>query len=141
MQIRDGVVRAPVLRRLPQDEKLPPNRQKMTLPRPEGTYLITGGLGALGLEVAKFLVENNARRLVLISRRAFPARRVWKEAKGHNADVCRMIEQLEDTGATIYILTVDIASEGSTEKLRKGLESLALPPVLGVVHAAGVLED
>lgn len=61
--------------------------------------------------------------------------------QGHAAEVCRTIEQLEDMGATIYILSVDIASEGSTEKLHAGLDSLALPPVLGVVHAAGVLED
>ena len=141
VRIRDGVLRAPVLRRLARDKKLPSNRQKMTLPRREGTYLITGGLGALGLEVAKFLVEKDARRVVLISRRAFPPRRVWKEVQGHVAEVCRTIEQLEDMGATIYILSVDIASEGSTEKLHAGLDSLSLPPVLGVVHAAGVLED
>ena len=141
VRIRDGILRAPVLRRLPRDKKLPSNQQNMTLPRPEGTYLITGGLGALGLEVAKFLVEKNARRVVLISRRAFPPRRVWKEVQGHVAEVCRTIEQLEDMGATIYILSVDIASEGSTEKLHAGLDSLSLPPVLGVVHAAGVLED
>ena len=141
VRISDGVARAPVLRRLPHDKKLPSNRQQTTLPRPEGTYLITGGLGALGLEVARFLVENNARRLVLISRRELPARRFWKEAQGHVAEVCRTIEQLEDMGATIYILSVDIASERSTEKLHAGLDSLALPPVLGVVHAAGVLED
>ena len=141
VRISDGVARAPVLRRLPHDKKLPSSRQLTTLPRPEGTYVITGGLGALGLEVAKFLVENNARRVVLISRRAFPARRFWKEAQGQVAEVCRTIEQLEDLGATIYILSVDIASKGSTEKLHAGLDSLALPPVLGVVHAAGVLED
>ncbi|KAL8792097.1 MAG: hypothetical protein Q9195_005272 [Heterodermia aff. obscurata] len=141
VRIRDGVARAPVLRRLPHDKKLPSSGQQTTLPRPEGTYLITGGLGALGLEVAKFLVENNARRLVLISRRAFPARRFWKEAQGHVAEVCRTIERLEDMGATIYVLSVDIAGERATENLHARLDSLALPPVLGVVHAAGVLED
>ena len=141
VRISDGVARAPVLRRLPHEKKLPSDRQRTTLPRPEGTYLITGGLGVLGLEVAKFLVENSARRLVLISRRAFPSREFWKEVQGHAAEVARTIEQLEDLGATIYILSVDIASEGSVEKLQARLNSLALPPVLGVVHAAGVLED
>ena len=141
VRIKDGVARAPVLRRLPRDKMLPSDQQQTTLPRPEGTYLITGGLGALGLEVARFLVENNARRLVLVSRRKFPARTLWKDAEGHVAEACRAIEQLEKLGATIHILSVDIASERSTEKLHAGLDSLALPPVLGVVHAAGVLED
>lgn len=141
VRISDGVARAPVLRRLARDKMLPSNRRRTTLPRPEGTYLITGGLGALGLEVAKFLVEKNARRLVLLSRRVFPARSAWKDAQGKVAEVCRAIERLEEMGATVYILSVDIAREGSVEKLRAGLDFLALPPVLGVVHAAGVLED
>lgn len=141
VRISDGVARAPVLRRLARDKILPLNQQQKSLPRPEGTYLITGGLGALGLEVAKFLVENNARRLVLLSRRTFPVRSTWKDVQGQEAEVCRAVERLEELGATVYILSVDIASEGSQEKLRAGLDSLALPPVLGVVHAAGVLED
>lgn len=141
VRVSDGVARAPVLRRLARQKMLPSDRQRTMLPRPEGTYLITGGLGALGLEVAGFLVENNARRLVLLSRRAFPARNAWKNAQGQVAEVCRAIERLEELGATIYILSVDIASQGSKEKLHAGLDSLALPPVLGVVHAAGVLED
>ena len=141
LRISDGVARAPVLRRLPRDKMLPSNQRQTTLPRPEGTYLITGGLGALGLEVAKFLVEHNARRLVLLSRRVFPPRKVWKDAQGQVAEMCRAIEGLEEMGATIYILSVDIAGERSKEELRAGLDSLALPPVLGVVHAAGVLED
>ena len=141
VRISDGVARAPVLRRLAREKMLPSEQRRTTLPRPAGTYLVTGGLGALGLEVAKFLVENNARRLVLLSRRKFPARSAWKDAQGKVAEVCKAIERLEEMGATVYILSVDIASEGSVEKLHAGLDLLALPPVLGVVHAAGVLED
>ena len=141
VRISDGVARAPVLRRLARDKMLPSKRKQTMLPRPEGTYLITGGLGALGLEVAKFLVENNARRLVLLSRRKFPTRSTWNDAEGHIAEVCRAIEHLEEIGATIYILSVDIGSEGSKAKLQAAVASLALPPILGVVHAAGVLED
>ena len=141
VRINDGVVRQPVLRQVPRGKILPIDQQKQTLPRPEGTYLITGGLGALGLEVAKFLVENNARRLVLLSRRKFPPRSAWHDAQEEIGQICQTIERLESFGATIYILSVDIASENSAEKLRETLDALSLPPVLGVVHAAGVLED
>ena len=141
VRISDGVVREPRLRQLPRNKMLPPDRHKQTLPRPEGTYLITGGLGVLGLEIANFLVENNARRLVLLSRRAFPARSAWSEAQGSVAEVCRAIERLESLGATVYILSEDISDRTSTQRLHQALERLALPPVLGVVHAAGVLED
>lgn len=141
IRISDGVARAPVLRRLARDKLLPSNRQKTTLPRPEGTYLITGGLGALGLEVANFMVENSARRLVLLSRQNSPPRSEWKGTSGPLAETCKTIDRLETLGALIHILSVDIAAEGSKEKLRAGLDSLALPPVLGVIYAAGVLED
>ena len=141
VRIKDGVVRQPVLRQIPRQKMLPTKQQSRTLPRPEGTYLITGGLGALGLEVASFLVDNNARRLVLVSRRKFPPRSAWHEAQDDTGQVCETIERLESLGATIYILSVDIASENSAGKLRAALDALSLPPVLGVVHAAGVLED
>ena len=141
VRIRDGVARAPVLRRLSRNKMLPLNVRGKQLPRLEGTYLITGGLGALGLEVAKFFVENNARRLVLLSRRKLPVRGAWKHAQGQVAKVCRAIERLEEMGATIYTLSVDVASERENQILQAELDSLALPPVLGVVHAAGVLED
>ena len=141
VRICDGVARAPVLRRLSRDKLLPLNARGKILPRLEGTYLITGGLGALGLEVAKFLVENNARRLVLLSRRTLPVRSAWKHAQGRVAEVCRAIENLEKMGATICTLSIDIASEGANQRLIAELNLLALPPVLGVVHAAGVLED
>lgn len=141
IRISDGVARAPVLRRLARDKLLQPTRQRISLPRPEGTYLITGGLGALGIEVANFLVEKGARRLVLLSRRSFPPRGEWKEASGATAETCRALEKLEAVGATVYILSVDIAAHGSKQQLQTGLDALALPPVLGVVHAAGVLED
>lgn len=141
VRINDGAVRQPVLRQLQRHKMLPKDQQKLTLPRIEGTYLITGGLGALGLAVANFLVEKNARRLVLLSRRKFPPRSAWHDAREEEGQICQTIERLESLGATIYILSVDIASENSAEKLYEAIDALSLPPVLGVVHAAGVLED
>ena len=141
VRISDGVARTSRLRRLPREKLLPPGHAMNLLPRAEGTYLITGGLGALGLEVAKFLVEKGARRLVLVSRRALPRRNQWRANKGAHTDVFGAIEQLESLGATVYVLPVDLAGNEASQKLQVALESLELPPVLGVVHAAGVLED
>ncbi|KAI4126609.1 MAG: hypothetical protein LQ338_003659 [Usnochroma carphineum] len=141
IRINDGVARTARLRRLPRDRMLPSSRQADMLARPEGTYLITGGLGTLGLEVANFLVENRARRLVLVSRRGLPPRSQWQDTSGRLAEKCRAIEQLETLGVTVHVLSHDIGAEGSKEKLQASLDRLALPPVLGVVHAAGVLED
>ena len=141
IRVQDGVARTSRLRRLPRDKMHPSSSDKTLLPRPEGTYLITGGLGALGLACAEFLVEKGARRIVLVSRRALPLRKNWKGASGSVAETAKAIEHLESLGATVHVISANLGSEGSQEKLEAALDHLALPPVLGVVHAAGVLED
>ena len=141
IRLDDGVARTARLRRLPREKLHPAGHQAHVLPRPEGTYLITGGLGALGLEVANFLVENGARRLVLVARRHLPPRNEWKTATGPVAEAYKAIERLEGLGATVHVLSIDLTAEGSKQKLEASLKCLSLPPMLGVVHAAGVLED
>ncbi len=141
VRVSDGVARKARLRPLPREKPLSLDGHKNLFPRPEGTYVITGGLGALGLEIANFLVEKNARRIVLISRRALPPRNEWDRSSGALAEVVQAIRHLESLGATVHVVPVDLGVEGSEEKLQAALDRLALPQVLGVVHAAGVLED
>lgn len=145
IRISDGIPRIARLRPLPRDKLLPSSEQARLLPRPEGTYLITGGLGALGLEVAQFLVEKGARRLILVSRRSLPARRAWPaimaDSTSSLSTVLEAILRLEGQGATVHTLAVDIASPEGASQLTAAIDALSLPPVRGVVHAAGVLED
>jgi 6-methylsalicylic acid synthase len=100
--------------------------------RPDGTYLITGGLGALGLEVARWLAGRGARRIVLAGRRGMPPRREWDDARAE------AIRGIEKAGAAVYVLPADVAHAG---QLAAALGRLDLPPVRGVVHAAGVVRD
>ena len=141
IRISDSAARTARLRPLPRSKLHAPSCHQNLFPRPEGTYLITGGLGALGLEVANFLVEKSARRLVLISRRPLPPRNEWKSSCGPLAEAIQSIGHLESLGATVHVISVDLGADGSEQKLQAALDRLALPPVLGVVHAAGVLED
>ncbi|GES63953.1 6-methylsalicylic acid synthase [Aspergillus terreus] len=145
IRISDGIPRIARLRPLPRDKLLPPSKQTSLLPRPEGTYMITGGLGALGLEVAQFLVEKGARRLILVSRRALPPRREWADIladpSSSLASALETIQALEAQGATVHTLAVDISSSDAATQLAVAIDSLSLPPVRGVVHAAGVLDS
>ena len=141
IRMSDGVARLARLRPLSRDKLLPKLNSPSLLPRPEGTYLITGGLGALGIEVADFLVQKGARRLILISRRSFPLRKDWDQVTGPLASAVEKVRGLENRGATVHVLALDIGAKDACQHLSAAIDSLSLPPILGVVHAAGVLED
>lgn len=140
IKMDDSVPKVSRLRKLPR-ELYRPESSKAMRPRADGTYVISGGLGALGLEVAAFLVERGARRLVLISRRTLPPRRDWAAASGAMLDILEKIKNLENAGTTIYCVNVDISTDDAASILSEKLENLSLPPVKGVIHAAGIVED
>ncbi|TGJ76817.1 hypothetical protein E0Z10_g10820 [Xylaria hypoxylon] len=153
----DGIARSAVLRPLAGPQKTKTRSATETKQRrdddglahfsPGGTYLITGGLGALGLEVATWMVQRGARRLVLVSRRALPPRSTWSELSddsngttGPSLAIQRILG-LEEQGATVRVVALDISTAGADARLKDALAKLDLPPVKGVVHAAGVLQD
>ena len=96
--------------------------------RSDATYLVTGGLGALGLAVARGLVRRGARHIVLVGRRP------------PTADATRALDALAAEGATIRTACADVADRPALEALFADLYT-SMPPVRGVVHAAGVLDD
>lgn len=137
IKIQDSVARNARLQPFPQKTIKSNAGQTAFRLRPQGTYIITGGLGALGLEVAAWLVEKGAKRLVLLSRRSLPPRRLWESHK-EDLEIQRILS-LEAIGVCIYTLSIDITSSSASSQLQSALDGLSLPPVLGVVHAAGTL--
>lgn len=141
--VRDGVSKIARLRALPKASLTPGSDLKSAIKiRPDGTYLITGGLGALGLEVASWLAEKGARRLVLLSRKGLPLRSTWSSVtSGPNADIINKVKTIEALGVAVNTVSLDLGKPGASEDLKKALDNLSLPPVTGVVHAAGIMED
>ncbi|WP_398898931.1 type I polyketide synthase [Streptomyces sp. 3211.6] len=94
--------------------------------RPQGTVLVTGGTGALGGHVARWLAANGAEHLVLAGRRG-------PEAPGAR----ELARELEESGARVTLAACDAADRGRLAAL---LEQLAADgaPVRSVVHAAGI---
>jgi acyl transferase domain-containing protein/acyl carrier protein len=111
--------------------------------RPDGSYLITGGLGDLGLVVARWMVEQGARRLILLGRTKLPPRSSWSsvETGSRLAHQIAAIRQLEDLGASVHLAPVDVADEAQLSGFLDEFRSEGWPPIRGVVHAAGVLQD
>jgi len=96
--------------------------------RHDGTYLITGGLGALGLEVARWLVRRGARHLLLVGRH------------DPSPDAGDAIKRLQGAGASVVVRRADVAHEEQVARVLAEIE-ISMPPLRGLVHAAGVLDD
>jgi acyl transferase domain-containing protein/acyl carrier protein len=99
-----------------------------TLVHGGASYLITGGLGALGLHTARWLVASGARHLVLLGRRE------------PSSEALEAIGALQQAGVQVRVVAADAADAAGMDAL---LDTLAreMPPLRGVVHAAGALDD
>jgi len=111
--------------------------------RANGSYLITGGLGELGLSVARWMVEQGARRLILMGRTKLPPRARWNSAEAGSrlADQIAAIRGLEALGVCVHLAPVDVTDEGQLGAYLDEYRAEGWPPIRGVVHAAGVLQD
>ena len=142
IRIKDGIPRVARLQHFPKEDVNPSSGFPRFHPHQGGTYLITGGLGALGLEVAAWMVENGARRIILVSRNALAPRKEWQSQKGKKIlSIIHKINMFESQGATIYSIAIDMSTPNAKADLSLELERLSLPPVRGVVHAAGITSD
>ena len=97
-------------------------------PRADATYLITGGHGGLGLAVARWLVDKGARHLVLLSR------------SGASPAGEQLAADMAAKGATITTIQADVSSESDLARALSEIRE-SMPPLRGVIHAAGVLDD
>ncbi|KAJ7385705.1 hypothetical protein OS493_013734 [Desmophyllum pertusum] len=92
------------------------------------TYLVAGGMGGFGFEVACWMVENGAKCIGLIGR-----------SKPSDAK-CKQLREMEKrTGAKIHTFQVDISNQKQMSAFKEQLQSL--PSVAGIVHTAMVLRD
>ncbi|KAE8387617.1 hypothetical protein BDV23DRAFT_174528 [Aspergillus alliaceus] len=129
VQVSDGIPRVAPLRPIPRSKALPPPEHHSLLPHPSGTYLITGGLGDLGLATAESLVQKGARRTVLVSCRPLPHRRDWASvvhSSSSMAPAIQKIQSMETRGATIQAISVDIASHNAVSQLSSRIDDLFL---------------
>ena len=102
-------------------------QKHLTLLSPQGTYLITGGLGAIGLQVAQWLVTKGVENIVLVGR------------NGIKPELKLELEKLKQK-AKIATFQADIVDEAQLSQVLSQIEA-TLPSLKGVVHCAGVLED
>ena len=125
----EGTPNAPIvipMNEIPSEASYPLNEHNLI--DPDGTWLIAGGTGGLGLTLVNWLMEKGARHFVLISRR------------GENEGNRDRLDTLRRRGARLMVRAADI---GDHDTMREIVEEAArtLPPITGIAHLAAVLRD
>jgi acyl transferase domain-containing protein/acyl carrier protein len=108
--------------------------------RADASYLVTGGLGSLGLKVARWLSEQGARRVILMGRTPLPPRSSWRDAAPGSrlAEQVAEIRAIEALGVSVVTAAVDVADENALREFLDHYDREGWPAIRGVVHAAGV---
>ncbi len=96
--------------------------------RVDGTALVTGGLGALGLEVARDFARRGMKHLVLTGRRGLAT-----------PGAAKAVAELEALGSRVTVAAVDVADRAALARVINAIP--ALFPLRAVVHSAVVLDD
>ncbi|MCG8419210.1 MAG: SDR family NAD(P)-dependent oxidoreductase [Proteobacteria bacterium] len=112
------------------DRDLEVTRQKRDdLLSPDATYMITGGLGGFGLEVAKWMVARGARHLALVSRRG-----------GKSEEAQSFLARMRGAEIDVRAFAGDVSANDAVDRIMAEI-ARDMPALKGVVHAAMVLDD
>jgi phthiocerol/phenolphthiocerol synthesis type-I polyketide synthase E len=111
--------------------------------REGGCYLITGGLGGIGITVAEDLAQRTRGVMVLLSRTDLPPRAEWDEHLARHGVVDRAgraiaaIRRIERAGATVCVMAADVTELGDLRRVRHHVDAEGWT-LAGIVHAAGM---
>jgi acyl transferase domain-containing protein len=112
---------------IPSDARSAP-REGSCFIRDDGSYVITGGLGGLGLRVAEWLTDQGVRQVALIGR----------HAPGEAAT--EAMARMRERGAQVLALRADVGDLAELEAAMRAIGE-QLPEIRGIFHCAGVLDD
>lgn len=111
--------------------------------RQNGVYVITGGLGGIGLAIAKYLAKTAAARLVLVGRSQFPDESSWDQwlaehgKRDKTSQKILKLKECRELGAEVLICKADVTDYNQMNNQRETVES-RFATVNGIIHAAGV---
>ncbi|HCY86382.1 MAG TPA: hypothetical protein DHV36_14700 [Desulfobacteraceae bacterium] len=113
--------------------------------RKDGVYLITGGLGNIGVTIAEALAEAAQPALVLTGRSGLPPAEEWDtwlsthDLKNKTSRRIQKVRHLESLGSKVLVYSGDVSDEGQMAKIIEKASANLSAPICGVVHAAGIV--
>jgi NAD(P)-dependent dehydrogenase (short-subunit alcohol dehydrogenase family)/acyl carrier protein len=123
--------------------KLDNSNQNIQMLKEGGVYLITGGLGGIGLTLAEYLAQTVKAKLILIGRANFPDRNDWEkwlashDAEDSTSGKIRKLYELEKLGAKVLVVSADVTNlQQMQTAIAKATAQFG--KIDGVIHGAGV---
>ncbi|MFB2979501.1 SDR family NAD(P)-dependent oxidoreductase [Microseira sp. BLCC-F43] len=121
------------------------HESKQDIPFKKGQiYLITGGLGGIGFEIAKYLLENYQARLLLVGRTPLPKKSTWETELGCEDQVSKKIrsyQQLQQLPGAVIYEAVDICDEAQLKSVVTKTISKLGGQLDGIIHLAGIFQE
>jgi NAD(P)-dependent dehydrogenase (short-subunit alcohol dehydrogenase family)/acyl carrier protein len=114
--------------------------------KPNGVYLITGGLGKVGLTIARYLAEVVSAKLILVGRSDFPQPQEWHQwllshvQEDAISQKIQALQAIEALGSKVWVARADVAQREQMQSVVIQAES-RFERIDGIVHAAGILGD
>jgi NAD(P)-dependent dehydrogenase (short-subunit alcohol dehydrogenase family) len=111
--------------------------------RENGVYLVTGGLGAIGLLIARHIARITKAHLVLTGRAGLPPRQQWDALSSDPAnqllsEKIAAIREIESLGSEVLVLAADVASQPEMQAVVDKIDA-QFGTLNGVIHAAGAV--
>lgn len=110
------------------------------------TYLITGGLGSLGLNLTSYLCDNHNSKVILLGRSSLPSPESWNEYikdKNSNSNTVAKIKKLQELNKNnqeVFYYQADVSDHAMLQEVISNIER-EHGEISGVIHAAGIIED
>jgi acyl transferase domain-containing protein len=109
--------------------------------RDDAAYLFTGGFGGIAQHVAREMVRQGARRLVLLGRAPLPPRSEWAALPdGETARRVAYVRSLEHAGASVHLLHADVADAAQLRAALEAYHAEGWPAIRGAIHTAAALD-
>ncbi|MBW4431253.1 MAG: SDR family oxidoreductase [Pelatocladus maniniholoensis HA4357-MV3] len=114
--------------------------------RKQGVYVITGGLGRLGLAMSEYLAKTVQAKLILISRKSIPEKHQWSswlsnhDESNEVSQKLKKLSKIEKLGAEVLTIRADVANEQQMQKAIE-LAKESFGEIHGLIHAAGINDD